>query len=357
MKLQSLLYQSALFLHLYFFAIGVLAEQPSSSQPGCTSLSEPSRSTLYPELFCDYCIVPQWDRGYLLHLEIDKDSAVVTLYDRDGKKLLEARPGPSNAAKITMLTAGATHAGGILAAGGGILADGSIQRFIAKTDATRRPVQSVDTGRFVAHQVCEASDSTVWALGRDLGFHHSPEADPNVLRHYSFEKGLLGTFISLDSIAGFPDSIMQIVSSRRSYLRCGKEKVFVYLIPAAQYVEVHPSSGKLTRWNVDQSSLVGSKSLGFDVTDEGKIFAAFSGAGPGGTRRHGLYQLNPIVGSPIASLTPVDGTFTVFDPDEGVPDGTLETLWGADGNALVITRAGDRWGLSWASVLASTTAP
>jgi hypothetical protein len=63
---------------------------------------------------CVHCIVPQWDRGYILHREFDKDPAVVTMYDRNGKKILEGRMGPPDAAKVSVLAAGATLAGGIL---------------------------------------------------------------------------------------------------------------------------------------------------------------------------------------------------------------------------------------------------
>jgi hypothetical protein len=94
---------------------------------------------------CVHCIVPQWDHGYILHLEIDKDPAMVTRYDRDGKKVLEARIESADAAKVSLSAAAATHAGGILAVGGGIMTDGSIQGFIAKTDLTGRTIQSLHT--------------------------------------------------------------------------------------------------------------------------------------------------------------------------------------------------------------------
>ena len=45
------------------------------------------------------------------------------------------------------------------------MTDGSIQGFIAKTDLSERTVQSLHTGRFSPHRVCEASDGSVWTLG------------------------------------------------------------------------------------------------------------------------------------------------------------------------------------------------
>lgn len=357
MRPQSPFFKVALVtVMLSGFAPIVSAQQPHNPQALAT-LSEPMRATLYPEVFCDHCIMPEWDRSYLLHLEFDRDPALVTMYDRTGKKALEARVVPQNAAKVSLTTTGATHAGGILAAGGGIMTDGSGHRFIAKTDTVGRTVQSVDTGRFTTRHVCEAQDGTVWALGYDLDIHDSPDADKNVLRHYSFEKGLLGTFVSFDSISKFADAYSAIASPMKSYLRCGKNRVSVYLAPAAQYIEVDASTEKLTRWSVDMSSVVGSNTRGFAVTDEGRIFLAFANdPDPNGERKHGLYELKATLGSPIASLTAVDGTVTSFDSYKTVPDGTFLRLWGADGNSVVVSRQGDDWGLSWANVLAANAA-
>jgi hypothetical protein len=339
------------------FALVTSAQQPSQPRTLVT-LSEPMRATLYPEVMCAHCVVPEWDRSYLLHREFDKDPAVVTMFDREGKKVLEARVVPPDAAKVSLIATGATHAGGILAAGGGTMTDGSSQRFIAKTDPAGRTVQSVHTGRFTTRHVCEAPDGTVWALGFDLHILDSPDADKNVLRHYSFEKGLLGTFVSLDSISKSPDAYSQVSVPGRSYLGCGKDRVSVYLGPAAQYIEVDASTEKLARWKVDMSSVVGSKTHGLAVTDEGKIFLAFANdPDPNGERKHGLYELKATPGSPIASPTAVDGTVTDFDSYKTVPDGTFLRLWGADGNSLVVSTKGDDWGLSWAKVLAASMAP
>src|SRR4029077_19851288 len=103
-------------------------------------------------------------------------------------------------------------------------------------------------------------------------------------------------------ISKFPDSYPAIANAGRSYLRCGKNRVSVYLVPVAQYIDVDSSTEKLSRWRVDMSSVVGSKTRGFAVTDEGKIFVAFANdPDPRGERKHGLYELKATPGSPIAS--------------------------------------------------------
>ena len=80
------------------------------------------------------------------HLEIDADPAVVTMYDRDGKKVLEARIGPPDTAKVSLVSCG-SYAGrrGILAVGARVMTDGSIQRFIAKTDLHRAAYCAIAT--------------------------------------------------------------------------------------------------------------------------------------------------------------------------------------------------------------------
>jgi hypothetical protein len=106
--------------------LGATAQQ-SSQQQDLPVLSPGVRAALYPEVMW---FTARWDRGYILHLEIDKDPAVATMYDRDGKKVLEARIEPPDAAKVSLVAAGATQAGWILAVGVGIMTDGSIASVI-----------------------------------------------------------------------------------------------------------------------------------------------------------------------------------------------------------------------------------
>ena len=54
------------------FAPIASAQQPPNPQ-ALVTLSEPKRATLYPEVMCAHCIVPEWDRGYLVHLEFDTE--------------------------------------------------------------------------------------------------------------------------------------------------------------------------------------------------------------------------------------------------------------------------------------------
>jgi len=241
---------------LLLMCFGTVTGAQQISEQELPTLSPPLHAALYPEVMCAGCIVPIWDGGYLLHVEIDRDPAVVTMYDKNGKKVLEARMEPADAVKVSIGSAGATRTGGIVAVGGGIMKDGSGQRFIVKSDPSGRTMQSVRIGDFYPRQVCEAADGTVWVLGYksnyryDPNYSDSPDADKNVLQHYSFEKGLLGSFVSLDSISKARDASLQISTPRKSFLRCGKDRVSDLLWPSAQYIEVDTSTEKITRWKV-----------------------------------------------------------------------------------------------------------
>ena len=337
------------------FAAGAAAQE-SSQQQDLPTLSPGVHAALYPEVAW---FTARWDRGYILHLEIDKDPAVVTMYDRDGKKVLEARIGPPDAAKVSLVAAGATRAGGILAVGAGIMTDGSIQRFIAKTDLTGRIVQSLHTGRFLPRQVCEATDGTVWTLGYNLDLCDSPDdADRNVVRHYSFEKGLLERLVVLDSISKSSDAILNVSSPEKSFLRCRKDRVSVFFGSPAQYIEVDASNGKLVRWNVALPPIAGAKVNGFAVTEAGRIFVSLQGfSEPDNIVTHGLYELKAKTGPSVATLIPVSGTLTAYDRNGLPPNETFERLWGSDGDELLVHKYGDGWGISWAKVSASASSP
>ncbi len=239
------------------------------------------------------------------------------------------------------------------------MTDGSIQRFIAKTDLTGRIVQSLQTGRFLPRQVCEATDGTVWTLGYDSDLCDSPDdADRNVLLHYSFEKGLLERLVTLDSISKSSQAILNASSPGKSFLRCGKDRVSVFFGFAAQYVEVDASNGKLVRWNVALPPIAGGKANGFAVTEAGRIFVSLQGFSElDNTVTVGLYELKAKAGTSVATLIPVSGSLTAYDGNGLPPDEAFQRLWGADGDELVVHRYGDGWGISWAKVSASPSSP
>jgi hypothetical protein len=352
----------AIPLALVFACFGAVTSGQELSEQDFPTLSPALHAALYPEVMCAGCILPVWDHGYLLHVEFDRDPAVVTMYDRLGKKVLEKRVVPPDAVKASVGTAGATRSGGIVAIGGGIMTDGSSQRFIVKSDPAGRVVQSVKIADFYPRRVCEATDSTVWVLGYETLYRYDPnyrdvsDEERNVLRHYSFEKGLLGSFVSLGSISKSRNVSMQVGRPDKTFLRCGKDRVAVLLGATAEYIEIDTSTEKLSRWKVALPPGLSEKTNGFAVTEEGRIFVGLSDfSDQDNMRTTGLYELKADSGTPVATLVPVAGTITKYDPSKIAPAGTFFYLWGADGNELVMQRQGDGWGLSWARVSAPAT--
>ncbi len=98
-------------LVLVFACFGTVTSEQMLSEQDLPTLSPALHAALYPEVMCAGCIVPHWDRGYLLHVEFDRDPAVVTMYDRVGKKVLEGRMAPPDAVKASVGATGATRAG------------------------------------------------------------------------------------------------------------------------------------------------------------------------------------------------------------------------------------------------------
>jgi hypothetical protein len=337
-----------------FFAVNGMAQQPSPQQDSPT-LSSTARSARYPEAFCVHCIVPQWDGGYVFHREIDRDPAAVTMYDRDGKKVLEARVQLTNAASVSLSAARAAQARGVLSVGAASMKDGSIQGFIAKTDSTGKTVEGMLTGGFSPHQACEATDGTVWTLGYDLNFRYSPNTDRNVLRHYSFEKGLLEGVVRLDSISKSPDAVLQISSPNQSFLRCNKDRVSLLFASGGQYIEMNTSTGKLERWGLVLPEIPSFKTTGFAATEDGRVFVSFQGFKEADNSvTLGLCELKADPKNAVATFTPVVGTFTTRSRDASFSDETFDRLLGADGDEIVLHRLGDGASISWARVTAGS---
>jgi hypothetical protein len=327
-------------------------------------LSPVLRTSFYPEVMCAHCIVPTWDQHYLLHLEIDKDPSLITMFDREGKKVVEGRVSLQDASRISVRAAGATQDGQVLVVGGATMADGSIQHFIAQVGATGRTLRSIQVGEFSPQQVCAAGDGTVWALGYDWGSKGSTEADDNVLRHYGFAHGLLGRYVSLGSVSDAKDAVILVESPHQSFLRCQQGGISILFWSVSnsvvQYVVLNPESGEVARWKVI-APFAGAKANGFAVTDDGRAFVSLVGWNDSdNTLRHGLYKLPTTTRNPAVTLIPVGGTVTALkcrDCGNALPDGTFLELYGADGDELVVRRTGDGWGLSWSRVSTSASAP
>jgi hypothetical protein len=282
------------------------------------------------------------------------------MYNRDGKKIVEGRVTLEGAVRVSLRAAGATEQGHIVVVGGATMTDGSTQHFIAEIGATGRTVQSIQLGEFSPQQVCAASDGTVWTLGYDWDSRDSAEADTSVVRHYDFAKGLLGRYVSLGSISKARDAFLVLDSPRESFLRCGKDRVSVLFWSAshsvAQYVVLNASSEEVHRWSII-APFAEAQANGFALTDNGEAFVSLTARKePENMLRLGLYKLQTTTGNASATLIPVGGTVTALKSRDALPDDTFLEVYGAEGDELVVQRAGS-WGLSWARASTSVSSP
>ena len=317
-------------------------------------ISDTLRSESYPEVIYGQ-VMPDFDRGYMIQHEFEvihsPQQPMVAVYDANGKRVGEGRIWPQGARSVRIIRTAMTRDRGILAGGWAILQNGTTPGYLAKTDRQGNTIESVYTGDFKPEQICEAPDETVWSLGRAL---HST-TDTEVVRQYSFEKGLLHSFLPEETVRSIQNSDRPWFSPFGSFLRCGNEKVSIYLEFTDEYAEISNSSFALTRWKIDQSAAQQRKANGLAVTDDGRVYASFSVHGAHGVSGPygltSLYQVKTEPGNPVAHLLPVGGTvdfYGTWTEGDRLP-GALVWLWGADGNQLVVWRADEPYA-SWVSV-------
>jgi len=340
---------------LLLFAASALAQEQALPS-GAGQISPTLRSVAYPEAIYPHGIMPDWDHGYVIHYEIEMNSSpdtpMVVMYDSTGKRIREGRIWPQGAGSVRVRRTAATRDGAILASGGAIMLDGSIQGYIVKTDLAGNTVQTLLTGPFRTEQICEAPDGTIWSLGKALSPNDGQEHDPSVLRHYSFERGQLHSFLPENTLEASVRSEKPWFVPWGSYLRCGTEKVSIYLKFTNEYAEINTSSFELKRWRLDEAAVKQRDASGLAITEDGKVYVSFKASGIRGTEQiRGLYQIRAIPGNPIAELLPVSGTINTFEQGKLPPPGTFSMLWGADGNQLVVWRMeGSGQPLSWVNV-------
>ena len=344
-----------LALLLSFSTSARAQNQPPQFEAG--QISNTLQSAAYPEAIYPHGIIPDWDRGYVIHYEFEinysPDTPTVVMYDATGKRIREGRVWPQGAGSVRITRTAATREGAILAAGYAIMQDGSSQGYIVKTDVAGTTAQTLLTGVFKPAQICEAPDGTVWSLGKTLSPNDGQQHDTNVLRHYSFAKGFLGSFLPEKTVAAQVTSEKLWFVSFGSYVRCGKNKVSVYLRFTNEYVEVNTSSFEVKRWKLDEAVVQQRKANGLAVTEDGRVYASFRPNGlPDGEQIRGLYQIKTVSENPVAELLPVAGTVTTIGRGKLPPPGTFTMLWGADGNQLVVWRMEDNDSfLSWVNVI------
>jgi hypothetical protein len=327
-----------------------LSPRLPDSEVAASHLSEPSRIASFPASVWFDARWPTWEHGYFARLSEGDFPSDLVVYDRSGKPVSQAHVSIPGSTELWLVAASPTSDGGAIASGLVAIDDGSTF-FLAETSVSGGVVSELHTETFLATRMCTASDSTVWTLGRDSEKESEHEGDYPLVRQYSFEKGLLHSYLSRslvdfrrEGVTGGGEGI------NGTFLVCGKDRISLYLNETNEYFEIDPSKATLKRWKMAMGPLAGARVTGLAVTDKGRVYASlFELQEEGDTKTHGLFELRAEPSASVGKWIVVNGTLNSQPRVEDAPKGSFFRLWGADGEDLVIRRLFDA-DMSWVRV-------
>jgi len=328
-----------------------LSAQQPNAESAAGHLSEPYRSDWFPAAVRSNSRWPTWAYGYLAQLAEEQFPLDVAVYDRQGKQVSQAHVWIPDATKMWLVAAAPTMDGGAIVSGYAAIYPG-ITYFLAKTSVSGGVVSLLRTETFAAARICEASDDTIWTLGRDVQKESAHDGDYPLVRQYSFEKGLLRSYLSR-ALVDFRHSgaLGGGEGTNGTFLVCGKDRISLYLNETNEYIEIDPSTENLKRWEMDMTSLAGARVTGLAVTAKGRVYASlFEVQAETEAKTHGLFELRMEAGASVGKWIVVSETLNAHLEGETVPKGAFFRVWGADSDDLVIRRQYDA-DMSWVRVI------
>jgi hypothetical protein len=329
----------------------VRAQDAGRSDAG--HLSEPHHELWAPEVFRTSGRQPSWTHGYLAQFtgDVTPGNPNAYVYDRQGKVASQARFCFPSVVRITLLDAIATAEGGAIASGNAETDEGETFSFLAKTDSSGVLISSLETQKFIG-RVCEASDGTIWTYGYAATKESENDHNYYLVEQYSFEKGLLNSYLSRELVAVRKFAITAGGGGPNgTFLVCSKDRISLYMNQTNECVEIEPSTQKLQRWKMDMAPLERAAVTGLAVTEDGHVYASlYEVNGTTQMKTHGLYELRAEHGKASASWAPVAGTLNAHREGEVVPKDAFYRLWGAEGNDLIIGRQ-NAAEFSWVKVI------
>jgi hypothetical protein len=266
----------------------------------------------------------------------------VEVYDKNGKLVSQTYVSIPGATQLWLIGAIPTGKGGAIASGQ-FTTDEETSDFLAETSTSGGVVSTVPTQTYLAARMCQTADGSVWTLGRDSAKESENQLDYDIVRQYSFEKGLLQGYIPRSSV-NFQSKGASGAGEGEAgaFLVCGKDRISAFLNETKEYFEIDPSKETLKRWKVAMSPLDGGRVTGLAVTDAGRVYASlFEIKDDVDTKTHGLFELQVDTKASAGRWNPVTGTLNTQPRLEDAPKGSFFRLWGADGDALVIRRLFD----------------
>ena len=280
--------------------------------------SEPINRVTYPHDF-SWKPVPTWQNGFFLSW--DYPEPVLFMFDSRGRLRNQVTIRIPNAGSI-MITHASASPSGAMAVSGSASSGGAGAAFIAWIDSGGVTQRVVRTTPFAPYRLYYASDGTLWVLGRVIDHSATEDSPHDILRHYGADGTLIRSTLPSDS---FSSSSGRHPSSG-SFLAGSKALIGVYSVGRNEWVEVSRESSQITgRWpGVSLAS--GDKITGAAITESGSVYVSVK------LRQHPptnnvVYRLDRAK----ESWVPLDATSVVGDKP-----GRVVTLFGADGNRLVV---------------------
>jgi len=325
--------------------------QQTTIELGAGHLSEPYGSSWCPATVRLNQHLPTWSHGYLAQLAEENFPLDVNVYDPQCKQVSATHITIPGLTGIGLLAAVPAMDGNAIVSGIANTNPGHTY-FLAKTSTSGGVASVLRTEAFMARRMCEASDHTVWTLGRDQEKEYAHDDSYPLVQQYSFEKGLLHSYLS-KAAAGLSNTQMVGLSSKSGgLLVCGRERISLYFNETNEYIEIDPSTDSLKRWKMNAKPFAQGMVSQLAVTEKGRVYASLFEDRQTETERRfwrGLFELRlePNFGSGRWSL--VNGALDSYDPEDPPKDAFFK-LWGADGEDLVIRRLYDA-DMSWVRVI------
>ena len=193
--------------------------------------------------------------------------------------------------------------------------------FLSEVSLTGKLIRTFHLGDFAPHRVC-VSENSLWILGQ-VPSNELVAGDYELLRHYSLDGSLLGSFLPRAEYVG--KSLFNLDTSGQLFgkhlnvaqLSCSPQTAAVYLGPSQQFIEVS-NDGKVTGW---KAANIPSQRMARLILSQGMaVYADFMvGDSP------------PLVNAAFALKLGTDGAarFVNIQPDPSL------ALLGQDDNSLV----------------------
>jgi len=291
---------------------------------------------------------PTWANGHLAQLADEHFPVDLIVFDGECKQLSSAHVAiPGWTVTVLIAAVPAIEVDAIVS--GGATTNPGLTFFLAQI-SSGGVVSVIRTEGFMARGVCEASDHTIWTIGRD-GEKEKAHEDYPLVQQYSAEKGFLHGYLSRAESGLTKTTLLGASSIYGALLVCGKKHISVYLNETNEYIEIDPSTESLRRWKMDTRPLPKGQVDGFAVTEKGRIYASIFEDWRTETDwkfRRGLFELRLDPNSGLGTWGVIGGTLSSYDPED-VPN-VFFKLWGADSEDLVIRRLNDAY-MSWVRVI------